>query len=257
MERRVVPEWAEVAVSALLERCSRVAPFGFLRNYAKTHLALVRPLPVLESAGVTPAATPSVVPGATPALTRARTARTIAGDIRRLPERVLHARRHRRVLSVVRRNSGEGPVLVLCQGNICRSPYAAAVLSSLVAAHGTRVHSAGFIGPGRPVPDHALRLAGDRGIDLAQHRSRLVTEGLIESAQLVVVMDEDQARAVRVRHPAMRAPVLLLGDFDPSPISRRSIHDPWAQPAHVFAHVFARLDRCTQTLAGALTTREA
>ncbi|MFW6193280.1 MAG: hypothetical protein ACOC83_07315, partial [Gemmatimonadota bacterium] len=95
--------------------------------------------------------------------------------VRWLPDRVLHPLRRRRARREVRTSAFAGPVLFVCQGNICRSPYAAgAFLRALPDGWRTRVavSSAGFVGPGRGSPTTALRVASRRGVDLTAHRSR-------------------------------------------------------------------------------------
>src|SRR6266480_5816007 len=81
---------------------------------------------------------------------------TIARTLRNTPDRLLHARRRREARG---RLAGRRPasVLVICHGNICRSPFAAALLARELAPHGIPVTSAGFIGAGRPAPPEALR----------------------------------------------------------------------------------------------------
>jgi len=161
---------------------------------------------------------------------------------------MLHRMRRRLAGATIRRQSPIHSVLAVCHGNICRSPYAEAVLGRLLTPAGIAVSSAGFVWPGRPVPPVALAVASERGVDLSEHRSRLVTPELIRESQLVVVMDARQARDIeRVAHNAV-----ILGDFDPEPIDSRAIRDPWLAPAEVFADVYARIDRCSEALVRAL-----
>jgi len=246
MERRLWPAWGDVAISSALERIARSRAFGGVRNHAKTHVALVRPAPqrlprdAAASADGTPPPRQSAVRGA-------------LRTIKYLPDRVLHSLRRPALRHALRHREPVANVLVLCHGNICRSPYAGAVLDRLLAPRGVRVRSAGFVGPARPAPAAALEVAHRRGVDLREHRSCLVTPELIRAAQLVVVMDRAQARAVR-RMPEVGGAVILIGDLDPLPIARRSIHDPWDQSADAFVDVFARLDRCAGELAAALRT---
>src|SRR5688572_33037024 len=97
--------------------------------------------------------------------------------LRRTPDRALHPLRRRRVLEALRRRAPvphtPAVVLVVCYGNICRSPFAAAVLARALGGMrgGARVESAGLIGPppSRPAPPHAVTVAARRGVDLAPH----------------------------------------------------------------------------------------
>jgi len=179
------------------------------------------------------------------------TPRGLARWARYLPDRLLHPIRRR--LAQGKLQPAAASVVFVCLGNICRSPYAAALLRRLAPLPDLRVSSAGFIGPGRPAAPDAVETAGARGIDLTAHSSRLLTADMVATAGLVVVMDARQARAVR-RLGAAASRVLVLGDLDPQPIGRRAIPDPFQQPAEVFSATYDRIDRCLTVLAGELKT---
>jgi protein-tyrosine phosphatase len=172
--------------------------------------------------------------------------------LRHAPDRALHPVRRRTALRrAARAVLGPGrPVLFICTGNICRSPYAAAAFArvggSIPAA------SAGFAGPGRGAPPEALAVAARRGVDLSAHRSVLVGPGPVREAGLVVVMAADQARGIRARYGDAGVPVIVLGDLDPLPIRTRTVHDPWNQTEAAFVASYERIDRCIAPLAGAL-----
>ena len=115
-----------------------------------------------------------------------------------LPTRLLHTLRRRAALRRLAHRRLSGTVLFVCLGNICRSPYAAATFSQGlgVAWRGrVRVDSAGFLGPGRSAPGHAVEVAADRGIDLSGHRSRLVSPEMWAGAELVVHVLAKQAHS--------------------------------------------------------------
>ena len=132
-------------------------------------------------------------------------------------------------------------IVVVCHGNICRSPYLEAVLRR--ALPGVEISSAGLVGPGRSVPDHGRTVAARSGLDLSDHRSRLLTWDILRRVDLVIVMEASQARYVSrgLRFSADR--VLIAGDLDPMP-APRGIRDPWQQSLDVFESSYARLDRC-------------
>ena len=146
-------------------------------------------------------------------------------------------------------------VLFACQGNICRSPYAAALLRASTSEQGTlQVSSAGMMPrPGRPVPRSSLQQAAAQGgIDLAVHRSTWLDRAAAEAASLIVVFDEVNLLAVTDRYPGLRTPIVKLGDLigvgdiadpvdgdaavvrqDPTPRSSaacRSWRDSWHSP---------------------------
>ncbi len=114
------------------------------------------------------------------------------------------------------------------------------------------VDSAGFIGPGRPSPENALEVAARRGVDLSAHRSQLVTPRHWAGTDLVVVMEPGQRLQLETLFGREGRAVLVLGDLDPDPVTGRSIADPVEQPESAFEDSYARIDRCVDTLVGAL-----
>lgn len=175
--------------------------------------------------------------------------------LRHGPDRLLHPLRRRRAEARLR----EGPVrriLVVCSGNICRSPYAAASLQRRTetweAGPIAEVRSVGLVGPGRRSPAPAREVAGDRGVDLGGHRSRLMQSEDVAWADLVLVMTQRHRTQLLRVFGAAPEDVLLLGDLDPEPIRRRAIRDPVEQPAEVFRQVYRRIDRCIWRMAAAL-----
>jgi protein-tyrosine phosphatase len=139
-------------------------------------------------------------------------------------------------------------IVVVCHGNICRSPVAALLLQQALGHAGIRVESAGFMGPNRPAPRDAVMVAARRGVDLTQHRSRLLVPDLVRSADLLVVMEPEQQRQVVERFGRLSRDVIVLGDLDPVAIETRTIRDPIEQGPEVFEASYARIERCVAAL---------
>lgn len=178
-----------------------------------------------------------------------------ARSLRRLPERLLHPLRRRSALRRLRSSPAPRVVLVVCHGNICRSPYAAALLReelSRSARTTVRVESAGFALSGRPCPPFALEVAASRGFDLAKHRSQQLTPDSISTADVIIVMDRAQREALRMFGRRNGRAALVLGDLDPNPIETRQIEDPVEQAKEVFERSYTRLERCVREFATAI-----
>jgi protein-tyrosine phosphatase len=184
----------------------------------------------------------------------ARAPRTTGSDwlrgLHHLPDALLHPRR-RRAAHIQLRNLRPRSVLFICHGNICRSPFAAAAFARLNPRIGSRTitaASAGFIGPGRIPPAKALSAGLRRGLDISAHRSNVITQERLRSADLVVVMSAEQARTIRAQVRGVPGRVLVLGDLDPSPVTRRTIADPWGRSDFAFDVSYDRIDRCVREL---------
>jgi protein-tyrosine phosphatase len=173
--------------------------------------------------------------------------------MRNLPDRLLHRRRHDAVRTRLSNAHVPRRILVVCYGNVCRSPYLQAVLHRALPK--TEVSSAGFVGADRAVPDTSLAISAKRGLDLSGFRSRPLVPAVVTGADLIIVMDSHQAEEIAARFPINRARIVIAGDLDPKFDQTRAIRDPWNQPSEVFEASFDRLDRCAAVLVSVLERR--
>jgi protein-tyrosine phosphatase len=175
--------------------------------------------------------------------------RPVVHGFRIARDRMLHRHyRDRSIAALKGRQVRE--IVVICHGNICRSPYAEGTLRRKLAERGRAdvvITSAGFVGPDRGSPAEALTVAAELGVDLSSHRSQLITGKSLASADLVVVMSPEQAVDVRWRGASAGA-VVVLGDLDPGVIDSRTIRDPWKGTEDDFRSSYLRIDRCVEEL---------
>lgn len=142
-------------------------------------------------------------------------------------------------------------VLFVCQGNIYRSPFAAALFSRLLPAAVRRsmsIRSAGFEAPGRRCTDAAVSLAAASGVDLGEHRSSFVSAEAVREAELIITMDPRHQDALnrRFRLPAGR--IILLPDLSTTPLPTRVIPDPVGREPDVLRECFETVDDCVRVL---------
>jgi protein-tyrosine phosphatase len=145
--------------------------------------------------------------------------------------------------------------LFICYGNICRSPYAAAVFRRMLPSPwqgSVTIRQAGLFGHGRHSPGRAIEAAFLRGVDLSEHRSTHISPEAMAGVKIVVVMSREQQKVIRAQYPRSGESVLILGDLDPLPIDTRTIVDPYARSAEVFDASYARIDRCLEVMVAAL-----
>lgn len=141
-------------------------------------------------------------------------------------------------------------ILVVCVGNICRSPVAAAMLRERLP--GRHIESAGLgalVGQG--VEPAARALAEADGLDVDGHQARQLSAAMLVAADLVLVMSEGQRRAAAELAPAALGKTLLLGRWLDGG-SGREIPDPYRRDAEVFRVVHGLLREATESWAGRL-----
>ena len=147
------------------------------------------------------------------------------------------SRRARAVVASVAAPPNKPHILFACQGNICRSPYAAAVLRE-IAGDAVTVTSAGMMPrPGRTVPDLFQVQATTEGIDLAAHRSTWLDRETAAAASLIVLFDRVNQAAFADRYPNFAVPTILLGDL----VGIGEIADPVDGDASVAASAYAQI----------------
>lgn len=102
-------------------------------------------------------------------------------------------------------------ILLLCTGNVCRSPMAEGLMRQLLPAH--ELFSAGlYAEEGQPADPMAVELMSQLGIDIGAHRARQLSSWMMREADLVLTMDSEQQRLVRRRYPKAAAKVERLGE---------------------------------------------
>lgn len=134
-------------------------------------------------------------------------------------------------------------VLMVCMGNICRSPTAEAVLRSKLAAAGIGAHvhvdSAGTHAyrVGEPPDERSQVHARRRGYDLSPLRAREVVEADYERFDLLLAMDWDNLALLEAScPPPHRRKLRRLMEYAPHAGSE-VVPDPYYGGADDFARV--------------------
>jgi protein-tyrosine phosphatase len=141
-------------------------------------------------------------------------------------------------------------IIILCTGNICRSPMAAAVLESALA-DGRETSAAGHDGVvavssaglgalvGYPADDCAIRLLHARGLDISTHRARAFDGALGLAHDLILTMTLEQRYHVERRWPLLQGRVFVLGCWNDV-----EIEDPYRRGDKAFRKALSDIDRC-------------
>jgi protein-tyrosine-phosphatase len=143
-------------------------------------------------------------------------------------------------------------ILFVCAGNICRSPMAEGQLKALLRQspiNDIQVGSAGLIAlPGNSASLNAVRVANENSISLEEHKARLLTPELIDSADLVLVMESHQGHEVIANHPPASEKILLLRYFARYGSRERGISDPYGRNLEAYRFCFEDIKECVGAL---------
>lgn len=134
-------------------------------------------------------------------------------------------------------------VLVLCVGNICRSPMAEALLKDGFGRHGldrVQVRSAGISTiDGRGADDSARQVMEANNLDVSGYLSQRVDRALIAWAELILVMEDFQKQYIESEFPEARGKVFLIGHW-----RGIQVPDPYRGHYSLFEASYQLLNQC-------------
>ena len=130
-------------------------------------------------------------------------------------------------------------ILVVCVGNICRSPMAEAMLRNALRGHEITVESAGLGAlVDWPASEHAETLMAERGLDISGHKARQLTPELVKQADLILVLESGHKKAIEAEDPTARAKVYRLGEWQDT-----DIEDPFKKSKAVFEEALVEIEK--------------
>lgn len=174
-------------------------------------------------------------------------------SIRHAVERHQVNRIRRSPAALVEALSAGKNILVVCHGNIIRSPFAAYLLEQALGGQPrVSIASAGLEAmPGRPPHPTALREAAQRSVDLSAHAASRIERDRVAASDVIFVMDIQQLLILRQRFPEARRKAFLLTSLAPE--TPMEIRDPVDGDESVFHACFDHITRAVRPLAGVLT----
>ena len=130
--------------------------------------------------------------------------------------------------------------LIVCVGNICRSPTAEVLMRRALSHKPVQVESAGLAalaGQGIHAMSEEVLIAN--GLSGSQHVARQVTQAMIDQADLILAMEKRHVSALQAIAPHARGKTFLLGRWE----GDLDVPDPYGRPRQMFDETFVLIDR--------------
>ncbi|WP_199507194.1 MULTISPECIES: low molecular weight protein-tyrosine-phosphatase [unclassified Psychrobacter] len=118
-------------------------------------------------------------------------------------------------------------ILVVCVGNICRSPIGEALLKQHYPSK--HIDSAGLsavVGSGADAK--ALAVMAEDGVDMSNHIAKQINEDLVKRADLILTMSISQTKWIEDQWPHCRGKTFRIGHWIDKDVADPYGHDEFA-----------------------------
>lgn len=137
-------------------------------------------------------------------------------------------------------------ILLVCTGNVCRTPMAEYLLKDLVKReylhHLAEVESAGTSGlDGNPAAEFTTEVCEKYGIDTKRHIARSVEPDMVKRADLILCMGMNNKLELVERFPEFQEKIFLLRQFGDDARKFHTIEDPYSGPKEFYEEIFLQI----------------
>lgn len=143
-------------------------------------------------------------------------------------------------------SSHKNAVLFICTANICRSPMAVELFKMKLQAHKLpldqwRVESAGtWAQEGEPASEGSSIVMLRRGVDLSEHRSRMVSKNMLKEFDLILTMEAGHKEALQIEFPEFASRIFMLSEMQGV---SAPVRDPYGGPLTGYEVTVETIDR--------------
>ncbi|WP_305000073.1 low molecular weight protein-tyrosine-phosphatase [Rahnella sikkimica] len=133
-------------------------------------------------------------------------------------------------------------ILIVCTGNICRSPIAERLLRQILPDR--KIDSAGVSAlVDNPADPSAVAVAQKHNLVLDGHRATQFTSALGRQYDLILVMEKSHQEQISRFSPEARGKIMLLGHW----VGKREIPDPYRKSQEAFESVYRLIDQACRS----------
>ena len=134
-------------------------------------------------------------------------------------------------------------ILLVCIGNICRSPYAEIKLKELMKLSKQKIYQIESAGIHAMVNDpahfYSIKVAKENNLNLKNHTAKQVTIEFVKKYDLILVMEEEQKKWIEKKFPFSKGKVHLIGKW-----RNLIIDDPYDKPYESYVEMAKNIDAC-------------
>ncbi|KYP87564.1 arsenate reductase/protein-tyrosine-phosphatase family protein [Rosenbergiella epipactidis] len=129
-------------------------------------------------------------------------------------------------------------ILVVCTGNICRSPTGERLLKKYLPDLSIDSAGTGAL-KNHAADDTANLVATENGLSLDGHKAKQFTSELAQRYDLILVMEKHHQEVVTRIAPEVRGKTMLFAHW----MEKKQIPDPYRQSREAFEHVYRLIEQ--------------
>lgn len=128
-------------------------------------------------------------------------------------------------------------VMIVCVGNICRSPMAEALLQDQQPQLNVLSSGIGAL-VGKPADPMAQELMSEKGINLGNHSAQQINSVLVSASDLILTMEQKHINAIQSKFPESRGKVHLIGKWS----DNQEVPDPYKKNKEAFISALSLIE---------------